>query len=326
MDCPTGTDPAVQGRLACDAALDSTEAAVDGASLSADTESWRVEVAARLARYRARRKPRSPRYPSLFLPFDPVERTRPHSDSDSPPDTPIPGRDSVARQMVEPLTEDAMPSPSYRPAPDAELELSAKVIEFPRSAAIPVSWIPELAESVMDRPRIVEAPEVLPPPPALGGILIEPPVARTEELRPGIDVPQSPASIPRRLLAGFVDSSILGTALAAFAAVFLRLNPSVAPVPVLITGFLAVATLLWAGYQFLFVVYAGSTLGMRVMRLRLVRFDGSPVGRRERRWRVLTSFLSASSLGLGYLWSILDEDGLCWHDRITRTQLQRRGA
>ena len=40
-----------------------------------------------------------------------------------------------------------------------------------------------------------------------------------------------------------------------------------------------------------------------------------------RRWRVLASYLSAFSLGLGYLWSVLDEDGLCWHDRITHTHL-----
>jgi hypothetical protein len=43
-----------------------------------------------------------------------------------------------------------------------------------------------------------------------------------------------------------------------------------------------------------------------------------------RRWRVLASFLSACSLGLGYLWSLLDEDGLCWHDRITHTHIRTR--
>src|ERR1035441_6738530 len=35
-----------------------------------DPEAGRSEVAARLARYRTRRKPRAPRYPSLLLPFD----------------------------------------------------------------------------------------------------------------------------------------------------------------------------------------------------------------------------------------------------------------
>jgi uncharacterized RDD family membrane protein YckC len=83
-----------------------------------------------------------------------------------------------------------------------------------------------------------------------------------------------------------------------------------------------VAVLLWAAYEFLFVVYTGSTPGLRAARLRLAGFDGSPLNRRLRRWRVLASFLSAFSAGLGYLWCVLDQDGLCWHDRITGTHVQ----
>jgi hypothetical protein len=56
--------------------------------------------------------------------------------------------------------------------------------------------------------------------------------------------------------------------------------------------------------------------------LRITKFDGSGVRRRTRRWRVLASFLSAFAAGLGYLWCFLDQDSLCWHDRITRTQIQ----
>jgi uncharacterized RDD family membrane protein YckC len=326
MDCPTGTDPAVQERLACDAVMASTGPAVEGASLPPDAESWRGEVAARLERYRARRKPRAPRYPSLLLPFDSAESwSRPLSETNTALfAAPMPAREGIALRTEEQLTPGEVPSiaASYS-AITEEPEPSAKVIEFPRSAAIPVSWIAELAEPVMDRPRIVEAPEVLPPPPALGGILMEP-AAINEEHRTGADFPQSSASIPRRLLAGLADSLILGTALAAFAAIFVHLNPARVPLPMLIAGALAVSVWLWAAYQFLFVVYTGSTPGLRVLRLRLVRFDGSPASRRVRRWRVLASFLSACSLGLGYLWSILDEDGLCWHDRITHTHIQPR--
>jgi hypothetical protein len=31
--------------------------------------------------------------------------------------------------------------------------------------------------------------------------------------------------------------------------------------------------------------------------------------------------LSGFSLALGYAWCFLDEDRLCWHDRITRTYM-----
>jgi hypothetical protein len=30
-------------------------------------------------------------------------------------------------------------------------------------------------------------------------------------------------------------------------------------------------------------------------------------------------------LGMGYLWVFLDEDSLCWHDRITHTYLAPKG-
>jgi uncharacterized RDD family membrane protein YckC len=209
------------------------------------------------------------------------------------------------------------------------------VIEFPRSAAIPVFCASELADPIFDRPRIVEAPEILPPPPALGGMLIEPAQQEPAERRAGADYPLPSASpsvsIVRRALAALVDGVVLATALVVFVAIFLRLNPSLNPVrgprpmlagPMLADALGVVAVLLWAAYEFLFVVYAGSTPGLRAARLRLAAFDGSPPNRRLRRWRVLASFLSAFSAGLGYLWCVLDQDGLCWHDRITRTHIQ----
>jgi uncharacterized RDD family membrane protein YckC len=322
MDCPTGADSAVHEHLARDAALEPAGAVVEGASIPPNGECWRGEVAVRLERYRARRAPRAPRYPSLLLPFDAAASwSRPPLEINSAVAAPPARESSTVRRVEQPSAEDVPSIAASRPAMAVEPEPSAKVIEFPRSAAIPVSRLPELAEAVIDRPRIVEAPEVLPPPPALGGILIEPATTK-EENRTGADSPQFSASVHQRLLAGLVDSLILGTALAAFAAIFLRMNPARAPLSVLIAGFLPVMVFLWAGYEFLFVVYTGSTPGLRALRLRLVRFDGSPVGWRTRRWRVLASFLSACSLGLGYLWSVLDEDGLCWHDRITHTHIQ----
>src|SRR4029077_303925 len=81
------------------------------------------------------------------------------------------------------------------------------------------------------------------------------------------------------------------------------------------------AGLCWAGYQYMLLVYAATTPGLRLAKLQLSRFDGSPVPRRIRRWRVLASVLSGVSLGLGYAWCFLDEDELCWHDRITHTYI-----
>jgi uncharacterized RDD family membrane protein YckC len=82
-----------------------------------------------------------------------------------------------------------------------------------------------------------------------------------------------------------------------------------------------ISCLFWAAYQYLMIVYAASTPGLRAAGLELARFDGTSTSRSLRRWRVLAACLSAVSAGMGYLWVFLDEDALCWHDRITHTHL-----
>jgi uncharacterized RDD family membrane protein YckC len=118
-----------------------------------------------------------------------------------------------------------------------------------------------------------------------------------------------------------VDGIVVLTACALFAYIFFRMAGAVALSLQLAETMVAVLAILWSGYQYLSVTYTGSTPGLRIARLQLSRFDGSPVPRRMRQWRVLASILSAVSLGLGFAWSYLDEDALCWHDRITRTYL-----
>jgi uncharacterized RDD family membrane protein YckC len=314
MDCPTGGDPATPLR---DPRVEIGAAAYDATeeiTLELGADCWRHEVANRLERYRSRRKPRAPRYPSLRLPFDSADSWLPASGSalaeastaTSPEATP----ESRGEQEIPHLVD-------LRPAISEEPELFTNVIEFPRFAAVPAYHENELAEPIFERPRIVEAPEVLPPPPALGGILMEP--ARDRELETAGDLVLLSASLPRRMLAGLLDALVLVAALVGFGAMFVWLNPQRPPLSVLAVVVMVVAVILWVAYEFLFTVYTGSTPGLRLARLQLVKFDGSPAPRRLRRWRVLASYVSAFSLGLGYLWSVLDEDGLCWHDRISHT-------
>jgi len=368
-NCPTGGDPAIQNHFCASAAV-AAETAASGPDVGTNVgtnfgpnailnqDSWRAEVAARLERYRRRRKPRTPRYPSLLLPFDaPESWSRPAPSSGSTTVATAParaGQDFAFQTNEEPAAAGSSSLAAACPAsqqasewtgeqspyryPEQAPEQSAKVIEFPRCAAIPVFHPSDLADPVFDRdrPRIVEVPETLPPPPALGGMLIEPALQEPADSRAGADFPLPSASILRRALAAVVDGVVLATALAACAAIFLRLNPSLYPVrgpfpmlagptlarPTLAGAFGLIAVLLWAAYEFLFVVYTGSTPGLRAAGLRLAAFDGSPLSRRLRCWRVLASFLSAFSAGLGFLWCLLDQDGLCWHDRITRTHVQ----
>jgi uncharacterized RDD family membrane protein YckC len=322
MDCPTGGEAAASQPDSCvenDAAQQAAAAGI--ASLELDAEYWRREVASRLERYRARRKPRGPRYPSLRLPFDSSDNWLPVSGSALAMSATVP------RELTQEDQQQSTPQPvDLHPAIIEEPDLFTNVIEFPRSAAVPVYHANELAEPIFERPRIVEAPEILPPPPALGGMLLEPARNGEADRRTSADSILPSASLPRRMLAGLLDALVLVAALAGFGAIFVWLNPERPPMPVQATAVFVVAALLWAAYEFLFMVYTGSTPGLRLAGLRLVRFDGLPARRGLRRWRVLASYVSAFSLGLGYLWSVLDEDSLCWHDRITRTHFSREPA
>ncbi len=355
------------------AASDAVEASVSSvvARETADpdaapnTDSWRVEVAARLERYRTRRKPRTPRYPSLLLPFDAPEswsRSAPAAGPGSLATASASGEQEFTGQeftgeefaghtfavhgvdeSIGVGTQDLVGARqvSSQQISEQTPEVSAKVIEFPRSAAIPVFRTSDLADPVFDfdRPRIVEAPEIVPLPPALGGILMESAPQETSDRQSDFVSGLSSAPIGRRALAALVDGAIVTAALAASAAVFFHFNPfrwnvTLHPILNLVRGpvaaiagaFVVVAVLLWAAYQYLFVVYTGATPGLRAAGLRLAGFDGSVLNRRLRRWRVLASFLSAFYAGLGYFWCILDQNGLCWHDRITRTHVQTTEA
>jgi uncharacterized RDD family membrane protein YckC len=319
MDCPVGGDAPVREPEPCLELGSIEQAAAASVTTAPGADYWRREVASRLERYRARRKPRAPRYPSLRLPFDSADSWAPVSGSAlavSAAATAMPAQTPDVRdEWRAPVVVESHPAAVEEP------ELFANVIEFPRSAAVPVYHTNQLAEPIFERPRIVEAPEVLPPPPALGGILMEAVRDPQQDHQAGTDLALPPASLPRRMLAGFLDAIVLVTALACFGGVFVWLNPQRPPMPVLTMALTVVSVLLWAAYEFLFTVFTGSTPGLRLARLHLVCFDGSPTSRRIRRWRVLASYLSAFALGLGYLWSVLDEDGLCWHDRITHTHL-----
>jgi len=299
-----------------------------------NSDAWRHELAARLDRYRTRRKVRPPRYPSLRLQFDPVQSFPRVESASTPMREPVfetSSNHALALESLpqEPAAQEQQPPDLRQSSPDNLLPSipppvnpSAKIIEFPRFFWSPPAPPPDqLAEPVGQLPRILEVPESVPPAPALGGITIEPVQPKEIEKRPGIDTPLQSAPLGQRLLASAIDALIVAVATALFGYIFWKVA-AVRPPLVQILGMAAgVLSVLWAGYQYLLIVYGGNTPGLRLAGLQLSRFDGSGTSRSLRRWRVLASYLSAASLGMGYAWVFLDEDVLCWHDRITHTYL-----
>lgn len=82
--------------------------------------------------------------------------------------------------------------------------------------------------------------------------------------------------------------------------------------------FLVVCPFLFYGW---FWTHGGQTLGMRAWRLKLLDNHGRTATWRHSIIRVAAAFVSASALGLGYLWALIDKDRLTWHDHWSGTRL-----
>lgn len=127
-----------------------------------------------------------------------------------------------------------------------------------------------------------------------------------------------PASIDRRVMAFAVDFAAVTAGFLGFLVVF------AASTPHLPTGLTAVAlgsavyAALWVLYQMLFFSLSGATAGMLYAHIALCTFDDQNPTRSALRRRLAAWWLSCLPLGLGFLWCFVDEDNLCWHDRITR--------
>jgi len=297
---------------------------------------WKQEIASRLESYRARRGSRRPRYnPTMSLDFErATNRMIASALAQEEADVAQQQNESFGalasdRQVLDRPEEeerneyfgaaaDSMPWEEADTAPGPSPAPITKVLEFPRLPTL-FDMAPtgnELADSVVDKPRILYVPEEVPTAQApLADIQIEP---EERQLLPDIDFPLLFADVGQRVFATLIDGLIVLGAAVIFMAVVLRDVPA----PDTKVGYALVAAVpvvFWAIYEYLFLVHCAATPGMQVAHLKLAAFDREPIGRRLRRARALAWMLSAFPLGLGIVWALLDEDTLCWHDRITRT-------
>lgn len=86
-------------------------------------------------------------------------------------------------------------------------------------------------------------------------------------------------------------------------------------------GFRLYLLLVIIGFFCWFWLRGGQTLGMRAWRIMLIRSDGGAVRLGDALLRLASATLSWAAIGMGFLWSLWDQDGLSWHDRISGTRL-----
>jgi uncharacterized RDD family membrane protein YckC len=149
------------------------------------------------------------------------------------------------------------------------------------------------------------------------------------------------ATIQQRLLASAVNAGVVSAGTVAFAAAFvLTTNPglnwrsagavhaalrgiaSQTQPGLLLAAAIATVAFLCVLYQSLFFSLSQATPGMRCARIALCTFNDENPSCRQRRQRMLATLLSACPLGLGYLWTALDEERLAWHDRLSKMYLR----
>jgi uncharacterized RDD family membrane protein YckC len=131
-------------------------------------------------------------------------------------------------------------------------------------------------------------------------------------------LPPQTAPLELRLMSGLVDGILVAGGALAFVAAYAKAGgeiPLGLPAAGAICGILAVVHVL---YQLLFFSFSDQTPGMRYARIGLCTLSDENPTRAQMRRRILAQFIAVCPLGIGLLWIVLDDDGLGWHDRISR--------
>lgn len=315
---------------------------------------WRNEVASRLQSYKARRR-RGQGDDNMAFNFESTTGNhvflKPEVDPCAAVEPePAPNYYAAHACATEPVfesTQDAAAEPMdeivseaqtsfaglSEPEPKARPLLeTAKLIFFPKPPIVQEMRTDELADPVFDTPRILDAPEeveseavAIP----LADITLHPDVEEdpcVPYIEPDLELPARVAPVPLRVLAELFDTLLILLAGGIFGVIVAKLNPAAFSLErhAFLGMVLLVPAVFWSVYKYLFLVFGGTTLGMQITRLRLVCFDGQVPHVVPRRYRALSMLVSIFPLGLGLLWSFVDPDRLCWHDRISRTYMTAR--
>jgi uncharacterized RDD family membrane protein YckC len=131
------------------------------------------------------------------------------------------------------------------------------------------------------------------------------------------------ASIGRRFLAGLADGLFLLLGAGLFALIFWRAGGHLAPVPLNLIILALMAVLFLFAYFGLFTALTFSTPGQNLMGIEVRNLGGWPPVPREACLRAFGYLVSISAVMLGFLWALVDSDGLTWHDQISGTFLTR---
>lgn len=272
---------------------------------------WRKEISSRV---RAHKKLRGIDDDSLSLDFsesqellaDPVE-----DEIQLQPEPPLPPPPSRYQRIAMKRAQ-------------AQVE-SGNLIVFPPPEVDPVREA--LAEPIPETPRILEAgpePAAAAQAPLFSAIELDTPAPLAhpvhDEFQAELPLPVAPLSTQAVALA--IDAVLSLSGFAIFATI-VHMNTDIRLAEkTTVAAAVTLAGAFWVVYQFIFLVYAGTTPGMSLVGAGLCTPEETIPCRATRIKRAAALALSSLSFGMGFAWAAIDEDQLAWHDRISRTYLR----
>jgi uncharacterized RDD family membrane protein YckC len=74
-----------------------------------------------------------------------------------------------------------------------------------------------------------------------------------------------------------------------------------------------------AYYWYFWTRKDGQTPGKSMMKIKVIKTDGTPLNDGDALLRVFGYYVGQFSLGLGYLWAVFDQNNQGWHDKMANT-------
>jgi uncharacterized RDD family membrane protein YckC len=129
------------------------------------------------------------------------------------------------------------------------------------------------------------------------------------------------ASLLERRRSAMIDAACLAFAYGGFLALFGSLGGSFTFSKLSAAVCFFTFAFVYVQYFCLFTIFGGTTPGMMMRSLQVASFSGEEPTACQLFWRAAGYLISAGTFFLGFFWALWDEDGMTWHDRISRTYL-----
>lgn len=143
------------------------------------------------------------------------------------------------------------------------------------------------------------------------------PEAELEENALGLTL----APMGRRFIAGVLDALVLLVSAGLFALIFWRAGGRMSPQPLNLAVVAFIAVFFIMAYFGLFTALTSTTPGLLWMGLEVRTVEGGHPTAQDAFWRAFGYLVSIAALMLGFIWALVDSEGLSWHDRMSRTYL-----